>query len=215
MVASIGGFNPMMIAGLGVGGAVLYLREEAKEHGEGGGGGGEKAPSAAEALAALNDKTMPMSQRLSVAMNALKGIDPTNQLASMQTQLKAAQDALTAKETDLTKAKADLDAANLRIKAMETDVQNFEAANAKLETENKDLRAKEQDIEKRATAKAEERVAALGFPASKLPGADPKAGDDKAAAAFAAYGEIKDPGEKAKYYAAHIVPLISAKQGLN
>lgn len=165
-LASVGGFNPMMLGAIGLGAACIGLRSPASDEGDGGGGG----PSAddkldlAQAVAQIEDRTLPISQRLGIAAKVLKGIDPTQQLAGIQQKLTDATAAITLKDAEITKLKADLATAQQTLAAREKDVTELEAANATLET-------KEQDIDKRAAAKANERVAALGFPASKLPAA--------------------------------------------
>lgn len=165
-LASVGGFNPMMLGALGLGAVCIGLRSPASEEGDGGGGGtsADDKIDLAKAVAQIEDKTLPISQRLGVAVQALKGIDPTQQLAGVQKQLTDATATITLKDAEITKLKADLTTAQQTLAAREKDVTELEAANATLET-------KEKDIDKRASAKANERVAALGFPASKLPAA--------------------------------------------
>lgn len=140
-------------------------------------GGATDTPDPAAALAALEDKTLPMSQRLDVAFKALKGIDPTNQLAAVKKQLAEAQASVALKDAEIEKIKGELSTANKQLEARHADVKGLEEANAKLEKENKELSGKEQNLEKRATEKANERVATLGFPASKLPAATEKVSD--------------------------------------
>jgi len=138
------------------------LRSPADDHSSEGGGG---APDVATALATLEDRTLPMSQRLSVAMAAMRGIDPTNQLASIQEQLTTAQTALTDKQAEL----AQLETANAQITALTTDVTDAQAATAAAEARAKAAEEKEQDIAKRVDARVKEELASKGFPASKLP----------------------------------------------
>jgi hypothetical protein len=198
VVASMGGFNPMMICAGAAGlGAIAYLRDRASDESEGGGGGGggEKTPTAAEALAAVEDPTMTMSQRLKVAAQALRGVDPTNQLAALQSQLQAAKDSLAAKETELAGVQAELDTTKQRVAALEGDVKTLEQSNA-------DLQAKEQDLEKRAAEKAKEQVRSVGIKAEKLPKStdDEKVPATGAKAALEAFQAEKDPDKKAALY---------------
>lgn len=174
-LASVGGFNPMMLGALGLGAVCIGLRAPASEGGDGGGDGpkADDKIDLAKAVAQIEDKTLPLSQRLSVAVQALKGIDPTQQLAGIQQKLTDANASITLKDGEITKLKADLATAQQTLAAREKDVTDLEAANAALETEAKDLRAKEQDIDRRAGQKSKERVASLGFPAAKLPGSEP------------------------------------------
>lgn len=167
-VASMGGFN-MALCGIGAtAGVVAYgLRNKASEEGDG--GGGAETPNAAEALAKIEDKTLPMGQRLQVAAAALRGVDPTGQLATVKQSLTDAQAALAAKETELQGLQSQLTDLQNQLAAREADVKSLEESNAKLEQTNKDLQSKEQDVDKRASAKAKEQVAALGFPAANLP----------------------------------------------
>lgn len=172
-LASIGGFNPAMLGALGVGAVCIGLRNQASEHGDGGGDGpkADEKLDLAAAVAQIEDKTLPISQRLGIAAKVLKGIDPTQQLAGVQQQLTDANAAIALKDAEITKLKSDLATAQQTLGAREKDVTDLEAQVATLEAEAKDLRAKEQDLDKRAAGKAKEQVAALGFPAAKLPGA--------------------------------------------
>lgn len=165
------GFNPMMLGALGIGAVCYGLQAPASDEGGGGGTGAqtEEKLDLAAAVAQIEDRTLPLSQRLGVAVRVLKGIDPTQQLAGVQQQLTDANATVALRDGEITKLKAELATAQQTVAAREKDVTELEAANAKLETEAKDLRAKEQDLEKRAGQKSKERVAALGFPAAKLP----------------------------------------------
>jgi len=162
------GWNPLMVAGVGLAG--LGLMSAAKGNGEENGGGGgeskqeEKPMDPAAAIQAIEDRSLPMSQRLNVALNALRGIAPADQFAKVQADLATAQ-------TDLTKARADLDAANKQIAALQADLLAVEKEKTGLAQENKDLKAKEQDLEKRASAQAKSIVQSVGIDANKLPGA--------------------------------------------
>jgi len=139
----------------------LFLLAEASETPPA--GGGDQTPvDPAAAIAAIEDATVPMSQRLGLALKALKGIPPTEQFATVQTELTTTKATLATKEKELADA-------NARVIALQADVTTFETSNARLEQENKDLKAKEQDLEKRSEAKSKEKLAALGFPASNLP----------------------------------------------
>lgn len=194
--------SAFLAAGLG---GLMLLRSPAADDGRENGGGDNKPVDPAAAIAAIEDKTLPMSQRLGVALSALKGIAPAEQFAKVKTDLDAAQALLKTRDGELA-------AANKQIAALQADVTTLEESNAKLETANKELAAKEQDLDKRAKALAKEQVAALGFPASQLPPADPKinaaATDDEA---MAEYAKITDPKAKAEYYAANIAPRLDRK----
>jgi hypothetical protein len=201
------GGSAFLAAGLGAG--LLMLRKpEGGEGGEGGGGGGgsqQEDNDPAKALAQAQDKTLPISQRLGVAIKALQGVAPAEQFAKVKTALAAAQASLKTTQTELAEA-------NARIKALEADQKELEETNAALEKEKKDLTAKEQDLDKRADAKASEKVASLGFPAGKLPGPDGKV--ESAASnyedAMAQYAKITDPKARGEYYNKTIMPLLAA-----
>lgn len=171
-LATVGGFNPILVAG-GIGLAGLGLMNAAKDDGSENGGGEpsaeDKPLDPAAAIKAIEDKTLPMSQRLGVALNALKGIAPAEQFAKVKTDLEAAQAALKTRDGELA-------AANKQLEALQADVKQLEEANAKLEKENKDLVAKEQDLNKRASDQAKQIVRGVGIEASKLPAA--QAGDE-------------------------------------
>lgn len=180
-------------------GAPLLLRDKAGEHEGGGGGQGEQASDVAEVLKTANDTTLPMSQRFSVMMKALQGIDPTNQLATMKSKVTELEKTLSLNQNELAKAKADLETATKRIAALETDVSDAQAATADAEKKAKDLEAKEQDLAKRADAMAREKMKGLGFASNKLPSATDKLPQEaNLEDARKAFAEAKDPLEKAK-----------------
>jgi chromosome segregation ATPase len=122
-----------------------------------------------DAIAAIEDKTLPMSQRLGVALKALQGVDPTGQLATVKADLDTAKTDLSARDGEITQLKADLDAAQKRITALESDVASADQARADAEKTSADLQSKEQDIATRADALAKEKIAALGFNSNQLP----------------------------------------------
>lgn len=182
----------MLAAGAGVG--LMMLRAPEQDGGEGGGGGGGGDTQATDpfaaietAKAAMENKTLPMSQRFSVAMKAFAGVGPTTQFAAVQAELTTTKATLATKEAELKTAQDELTAAR-------ADVATLEAANAKLETENAALQAKEQDIEKRAAAKSKEHVAALGFPAGQLPASTQTVPDEVAADEKALSEALAKPG---------------------
>lgn len=167
--AGAGGTGVSTLAMAGLMGAPFMLRDKAGEHE--GGGGGDGAPDVATALAEIQDTTLPMSQRLGIALKALGGIDPTNQLAKIQADLTEVQGQLVARDSELAQVRGELETANKQIEALTTDVTEAQAATAAAETRAKELQAKEQDLQKRVDAKVKEELAAKGFPAAKLPAA--------------------------------------------
>lgn len=155
-----------LAAGLG---GMMILRSPAGDEGDAGGGGGSQASEdkpvdAAEALAAVENKTLPMSERLSVAAKALRGIPPAEQFAKVKMDLHAA-------DNTIILLKGTLEDKNKQITALQADVKQLEEANAKLEQTNKDLAAKEQDLTKRASEQARQIVRGIGIDATKLPAA--------------------------------------------
>lgn len=186
-------------------GGMMLLRTPADDGGKDNGGGGQKAEDPvdpAAAIKAIEDKTLPMSQRLTVALNALKGQAPAEQFAKVSADLATAQATLKIRDGELADA-------NARIKALEADVAANEKTITELGQENKDLKAKEQDIETRAKAKSKEEMKALGFPSSKLPNPDPKlnaAGTYEEA--IAEYAKIDDPKAAAAYWNANVLPRL-------
>ena len=153
-----------LAAGLG---GMMFLRSPASDdgHDNGGGEGGSQADDkvdVATALAAIEDKTLPMSQRIGVAMKALRGIPPAEQFAKVQKDLEAAN-------ASLAIVRGDLEAANKQIAALQADVKQLEDANAKLEKDNADLKAKETDLDKRASEQAKQIVRGVGVQASEMP----------------------------------------------
>ena len=164
-----GGGSLLGLAALGLGG--MMLRAPASEEDPGGGGGGKQEQTLAlpDAIKAIEDKTLPMSQRLGVALKALQGVDPTGQLATVKAELDKAKLDLSARDADLVTVRADLATANKQIAALQSDVSEADKARATAEKTAQDLQAKEQNLETRAEAKVKEKMAALGFPTSKLP----------------------------------------------
>lgn len=159
------GWNPLFVAGAGIAG--IGLMSAAKGDGSENGGDGkqeDKPVDPAAAIAQIEDKTLPMSQRLGVALSALRGIAPAEQFAQVKSDLEAAQ-------TELTTAQSDLEAAKNQITALQADVTNLETANAALEKTNKELAAKEQDLNKRASQQAKQIVRGVGMEPGKLPAA--------------------------------------------
>jgi hypothetical protein len=162
----------------------------------------------AEALAAVENKALPMSQRLSIAAKTLRGIDPTNQLADMQGKLTASETLAAERLTKLT-------AAESQLAARTADVATLEASNATLEAANAALTTKEQDLEKRVASKSKESLGALGFNAAELP----KTTDANAPGASASYadavkhyGSLNDAKEASAYYANVIQPMLDARK---
>ncbi len=185
----------------------LFLLSEADGNPSGGGGDKTQKPvDPAAALAQIEDPTLPMKQRLTVAADAIRGIPPTAQFAKVQAELDTTKATLATRDAELKQA-------NARIAALEADAKENEATISTLGQENKDLKAKEQDLEKRVEARVKEKMGSLGFPESKLPAAD-----DKVAAtggyeeALAEYSKITDPHKRAAYYQSHVLPFLSAKK---
>ena len=110
-----------------------------------------------------------MSQRLSAAIQSLRGIDPTGQLANVTKERDDALATLKIREGELAKAKEDLSVSAKEIAALKKDVEEAQATAATAEKTVADLQAKEQNIEKRASEKSKEGLRSLGFPASNLP----------------------------------------------
>jgi hypothetical protein len=127
-----------------------------------------------DAIKAIEDKTMPVSQRLGVALKALQGVDPTGQLATIKAELEKAKQGLESKDADFTKIKAELDAAKKQVLALEQDVKDQDAARIEAEKKLAEIEAKEKDLDKRADDKSKEKIRALGFSAKQLPPASDK-----------------------------------------
>lgn len=165
--------SAFLAAGLG---GMIMLRNAASDDGSDN-GGGEAPVDPAAAIAAIEDKTLPMSQRLGVALKALQGIAPAEQFTKVKTDLATANSTLQAKDTEIAGLKTKLKTAEDQLAAAQGDVTTLEQSNAKLEKDLADLQSKETDLEKRADVKAKEKLATLGFPASRLPGPDAQTKD--------------------------------------
>lgn len=179
--------------------------------------GGAAPVNPAEALAKIEDRTLPMGQRLSVAAQALRGIDPTNQLAAVQERLTQAEATNATLQAQVEQANAERDTARAELSAREQDVADLQARNAELEQANADLSAKEQDITKRADALVAERIAALGFPAVRLPASSSQQqaeGAERIAELRAQIAKETDPQKRGEL-AMEIRKIQSAQQGKN
>lgn len=152
-------------------------------------GAADKPVDVKQALAEVENTALPIGQRISVAIKALQGIDPTKQLADINGQLATAQAKV--KEHEGTLATL-----NEKIKTLEASNVQFSDRATALEKENTDLKGKEQDLEKRAEAKSKEKVAALGFRADNLPAPDAQAATGNLEAAIKAMDSERDPVKK-------------------
>lgn len=166
--------------------ALFLLAADPEQH-----GGGDTPPTPAAAIQAIEDKTLPMSQRLTVAMNALKGIPPAEQFAQVQADLANTQATLQARENDLAAAQA-------RVTALETDLAAIEAEKAALAQENVTLKAQETDLTKRTEARVKEQMASLGFPAAALPNPDAAVNQENAADLWKQAEATADAKEKGR-----------------
>lgn len=198
-LASVGGFNPLMIAGVVGGLGCMGLMSKAGDEGGENGGGAkteEEAITPEAAIVQLKDGTLTMSQRIGVALKALQGIPPADQFTKVKADLDTAN-------AELTRVKSELDIATKRMTALEADVKGLEEANAALEKTNKDLRAKEQDLEKRASDKAKQIARSVGIEANKLPAA--QTGDESQPSAEDRIRELTGNKrvEAALYYKQH------------
>jgi len=193
------------------------LFNAAADDGSNNGGAGAAPVNLAEVIAQVENRTLPLGQRLSTAAKALRGIDPTNQLAAIQEQLTQAQARTTELEQQLSTAQADLVTVRAELAAREQDVNDLQTRNAELEQLNADLTAREQDLEARADAKAAEKVAALGFPANRLPAANGQQateGEEKIAELRDQLAKETDPGKRGKI-ALEIRKVQEAQHGSN
>lgn len=167
----------------------LFLLAEADDQSKAGAAGAaaSAALDPAAALAQIEDKTLPMSQRIGVAVSALKGIPPAEQFTKVKAELETTKQALATRDGELATA-------NKQITALQADVATFETSNAALHAENKTLKAAEQDLAKRASGQAKAIVQSVGIEATKLPAASDNvvSAADAAASRKAATKELED-----------------------
>jgi len=93
--------SAFLAAGLG---GMIVLRNAASDDGKDNGGGGDASVDPAAAIAAIEDRTLPISQRPGVALKALKRIAPAEQFTKVKADFaKVAVEAAkgTAKEGEL------------------------------------------------------------------------------------------------------------------
>jgi hypothetical protein len=181
--------------------------QKAEGEGEGGSGSGPVDPAAA--LAQVENTALPIGQRLSVAMNALRGIDPTSQLAALQGKLDTAQQTITAHEATI--------AANAtKITALEASNVAFADQVSALTKTNTELSSKEQDLQKRAAALAKEKVGSLGFSSGKLPGnTDALPGETGSKAVYEKFRKETNPDKKALLFAEYNAALAAEKKPIH
>lgn len=197
--AAVGG-----LAGLGL---LAAAGGEGQENGGGGNAADEKPLDPATALAQGMDEKLTIKQRLSAMASALKGIPPAEQFTKVSADLAASQ-------AEVARLTAELATTKATLAARVQDLENLDKEKITIATERDALKAKEQDIDKRADAKAKEKVSALGFPAANLvtPTEQTSALATTYAEAIEAYGKIKDPQAAAAYYASTIVPMINNRK---
>lgn len=202
------GFSSLAVVG---GLAGLGLMAAAGGEGQENGGGekkeDEKPIDPAAALAQGMDEKLTIKQRINAMASALKGIPPAEQFTKLSADLAASQ-------AEVTRLTAELATTKATLAARVQDLDALDKEKIAIATERDDLKAKEQDLEKRADAKAKEKVSALGFPAANLV---PTTEQSSALAttyaeAVEAYGKIKDPKAAAAYYAATIVPMLNNRK---
>jgi hypothetical protein len=159
-------------------------------------------PTVEEALAAAENKTLPMGQRFEMMVNSLRGIDPTGQLANVKAELVTARTDLQARDGELETLRARLAELEQQVAAREADVAAADAARVAAETRSAELESAEQDLTKRAAAMSAEKMKELGFQANELPPATPK---EPAASQLddlrAQFKSEADPEKKGKLHA--------------
>lgn len=170
----LGGSPGVATASAGLGLLAFTPFRSPEPEGTGGGGRGtigEKLAAAESAVAGLNTRIATLEQELAAAQSAAD--------AAANTEVARLTAALAEKETALATAQAELKAAADGKTAAEAEVTK--------------LTAEKKTVEERA----QEMVAALGFPAGKLPAADDESAEniDDLRARVA---EAKDPAEKQK-----------------
>lgn len=163
----------MSLASIGFLGAPMMLRDAADGDAPDAGGG----VSVTEALAKIEDRSLTITERLTIAAKALGGVDPTNQLAKVKDDLATARAEAAQSATSLSESQATITAMQAELDARNADVTTLEARVAELEAANAKLEANEQDLSKRAEALSKEKLGALGVPSNALPITDPKAGE--------------------------------------
>jgi chromosome segregation ATPase len=126
-----------------------------------------EAPATPSGAAAEEPKlTIGAQIKAAIAAKA----DLQNQIAAHEATITGHVATIAARDATITGLTAQLDAANAKITTLEADAAEVKSALAAHEAEVAQLKA----AEKTAEQKAKEKVAALGFPASKLPAADEK-----------------------------------------
>lgn len=130
------------------------------------------APKLAEEFATAADPAkMTIAQRITAAGGILAKGDA--HIGTLTARIAEHEKAIAVKDAELLDLKSRLETAEAKVTKLEADAKEISDAMATIETEAKELRAKENDLEKRAQAKANERLGALGIRSTDLPKHDP------------------------------------------
>lgn len=155
---------------------------------------------------------LTIGQQIKAALAAKADLQA--KIAAHESTIAERDASIATKDAEITKLKADLAARDAKITSLEADAAAVNAALEAHKTEVAALKTKDSDLDKRAEAKAKEKVAALGFPASKLPAADAKVnGESSYADALQEYAKITDPAKAADFYAKSIQPHLDNPRG--
>lgn len=139
---------------------------------------------------------LTIGQQLKAALSSKQNL--TAQIAAHEGTIADHLATITAKDAEITQLKADIATRDAKITALEADAADVAAALEAHKSEVATLKATATTVE----AKAKEKVAALGFPASKLPKADDKLAEGSADEQIASLNRqieaSKDPKEKGR-----------------
>ncbi|HRQ87673.1 MAG TPA: hypothetical protein PLA50_02680, partial [Bacteroidia bacterium] len=152
---------------------------------EGGGGGSTKTD---------DDPKLTIGQRLSAALASKTTLQA--EIAKRDAKITEHETTIATLTEERDSARTELATATARITDLEAQAAEVETALKAAEVEAAGLKTKETTVEK----KAQEKVASLGFSASKLPAAQ-DGGEDDLESLRAQVGQTTDPVEKANLVA--------------
>jgi chromosome segregation ATPase len=145
------------------------------------------------------DAKLTFSQRLSALVKGKETL--TAEIGTHKATIATHEAAIAGHVTTIEARDATIAELQTKITTLEAENAEFRAAIEASEKEVTTLQSQEQDIDKRAEGKSKEKLAALGFPSTALPGTTEKiAAESGSAALLAKFQAEQDPDAKATLY---------------
>lgn len=131
---------------------------------------GETPTTASGGTPETSAPALTIGQQLKAALSSKASL--TAKIAEHEATITAMNATVAERDASIADLNAKLDAANAQIADLNADAKEVSDALAAHQAELTTLKADKATIEEKAESKAKEKVAALGFPSSKLPKAD-------------------------------------------